>query len=203
MLHTLVVYVDDKPGVLNRVASLFRRRAFNIDSLTVGHTETPGVSRMTIVCDVDPLNARRVEANIYKLVDVLRVDDITEQPSVERELAMIKVAATAGDPRADHPARRRLPRARRGRLGRLADRRDHRQRRQDRAAADVLKPYGVLEMVRTGRVAMARGPRPAERLADQFAGEDAQRRSGRFVTLSEPVAAAAARSSGARSLRSP
>ena len=54
MLHTLVVYVEDKPGVLNRVASLFRRRAFNIDSLTVGHTETPGVSRMTIVCDADP-----------------------------------------------------------------------------------------------------------------------------------------------------
>ena len=54
MLHTLVVYVEDKPGVLNRVASLFRRRAFNIDSLTVGHTETPGVSRMTIVCDVRP-----------------------------------------------------------------------------------------------------------------------------------------------------
>ena len=94
MLHTLVVYVVDKPGVLNRVASLFRRRAFNIDSLTVGHTETPGVSRMTIVCDADPLNARRVEANIYKLVDVLRVDDITAEPSVDRELAMIKVSAT-------------------------------------------------------------------------------------------------------------
>ena len=94
MLHTLVVHVEDKPGVLNRVASLFRRRAFNIDSLTVGHTETPGVSRMTIVCDADPLNARRVEANIYKLVDVLRVDDITHAPAVDRELAMIKVAAT-------------------------------------------------------------------------------------------------------------
>ena len=94
MLHTLVVYVEDKPGVLNRVASLFRRRAFNIDSLTVGHTETPGVSRMTIVCDADQAAARRVEANIYKLVDVLRVDDITDQPAVERELAMIKVAAT-------------------------------------------------------------------------------------------------------------
>ena len=94
MLHTLVVYVEDKPGVLNRVASLFRRRAFNIDSLTVGHTETPGVSRMTIVCDADPAAARRVEANIYKLVDVLRVDDITDQPAVERELAMIKVSAT-------------------------------------------------------------------------------------------------------------
>src|SRR4029078_2723994 len=94
MLHTLVVHVEDKPGVLNPVASLFRRRAFNIDSLTVGHTETPGVSRLTIVCDGDPLHPRRVEANIYKLVDVLRVDDITHAPAVDRELAMIKVAAT-------------------------------------------------------------------------------------------------------------
>ena len=94
MLHTLAVYVEDKPGVLNRIASLFRRRAFNIDSLTVGHTERPGVSRMTIVCDADETSARRVEANVYKLVNVLRVDDITDHPSVERELAMIKVTAT-------------------------------------------------------------------------------------------------------------
>ena len=77
MLHTFAVYVEDKPGVLNRVASLFRRRAFNIDSLTVGHTETQGVSRMTIVCDADQAAARRIEANIYKLVDVLRVDDMS------------------------------------------------------------------------------------------------------------------------------
>src|SRR3954453_918844 len=93
MLHTLVVYVEDKPGVLNRVASLFRRRAFNIDSLTVGHTEQPGVSRMTMGGDGEEATIRRVEANVYKLVNVLRVDDLTERPAVERELAMIKVAA--------------------------------------------------------------------------------------------------------------
>src|SRR5436190_2060075 len=63
MLHTFAVYVEDKPGVLNRIASLFRRRAFNIDSLTVGHTETEGVSRMTIVCDADETSARRIGAN--------------------------------------------------------------------------------------------------------------------------------------------
>jgi acetolactate synthase I/III small subunit len=172
MLHTLVVYVEDKPGVLNRVASLFRRRAFNIDSLTVGHTETPGVSRMTMVCDVDPLSARRVEANIYKLVDVLRVDDITNEPAVERELAMIKVAA---------------PQSVRAEIIQLAD--VFRARVVDLSPesliveitgggdkierlADVLRPYGILEMARTGRVAMARGPHAAEQLADQFAGED-------------------------------
>jgi acetolactate synthase I/III small subunit len=172
MLHTLVVYVEDKPGVLNRVASLFRRRAFNIDSLTVGHTETPGVSRMTIVCDVDPLNARRVEANIYKLVDVLRVDDITDAPSVDRELAMIKVAAT--------------PEVR-SQIIQLAD--VFRARVIDVSPEsviveitgsgdkivrliEVLTPYGVLEVGRTGCVAMARGPRTAEKLEDRFAGEE-------------------------------
>ena len=82
MRHTFAVYVEDLPGVLNRVASLFRRRAFNIESLTVGHTETAGVSRMTIVVDTDEHGARRLEANLYKLVNVLRVDDITLRPSV-------------------------------------------------------------------------------------------------------------------------
>ena len=70
MLHTFAVYVENKPGVLNRVSSLFRRRAFNIESLTVGHTETPGVSRMTIVVDTDEYGARRLEAHLYKLVPV-------------------------------------------------------------------------------------------------------------------------------------
>src|SRR5712664_2840555 len=94
MLHTFAVYVDNKPGVLNRVASLFRRRGYNIESLTVGHTETPGVSRMTLVVETDGEAARRVEANLYKLVNVLRVDNITAQPAVYRDLAMIKVATT-------------------------------------------------------------------------------------------------------------
>ena len=79
MRHTFVVHVEDKPGVLNRVASLFRRRAFNIESLTVGHTETDGVSRMTIVVNTDVNGARRIEANLYKLVNVLRVTDLTGQ----------------------------------------------------------------------------------------------------------------------------
>src|SRR4249920_771279 len=94
MVHTFVVYVDNKPGVLNRVASLFRRRAFNIESLTVGHTEQPGVSRMTVVVDTDAYGARRLEANLYKLVPVKRVDDISNSPSIVRDLALIKVAAT-------------------------------------------------------------------------------------------------------------
>src|SRR5438552_15895121 len=94
MLNTFVVYVENKPGVLTRVASLFRRRAFNIDSLTVGRTEKPEVSRMTITADADRDQARRIEANLYKLVNVLLVENITNQPAIVRDLAMIKVAAT-------------------------------------------------------------------------------------------------------------
>lgn len=95
MLHTFVAYVEDKPGVLNRVASLFRRRAFNIESLAVGHTNITGISRMTIVVDaVDGSVARRIEANLYKLVNVLRVDDLTGRDSVSREMALIKVQAS-------------------------------------------------------------------------------------------------------------
>jgi acetolactate synthase-1/3 small subunit len=94
MIHTIIAYVEDKPGVLNRVASLFRRRGFNIDSLAVGHTNMPGISRMTIMVNAEEENvAKRIEANLYKLVNVLRVDDLTHKSPVARELALIKVKA--------------------------------------------------------------------------------------------------------------
>src|ERR1700758_4866164 len=96
MLHTFAVYVDNKPGVLNRVASLCRRRAFNIESLTVGHTERAGVSRMTVVVETDARGAQRMEANLYKLPNVLEVRNISEIPSLFRDLALIKVASDAG-----------------------------------------------------------------------------------------------------------
>src|SRR6185312_13559246 len=92
-LRTYIMEVEDLPGVLNRVTSLFRRRGYNIDSLAVGRTEVPGVSRMTIVMEADDDAARRVEANLYKLVNVLRVEDTTWRPTVSRELALIKVRA--------------------------------------------------------------------------------------------------------------
>src|SRR3982750_3176189 len=94
MLNTYVVYVENKPGVLTRVSSLFRRRGFNIDSLTVGRTEKPDVSRMTIVVDANEDQARRIVANVYKLVNVLLIDDVTEEPALLRDLALIKVSAT-------------------------------------------------------------------------------------------------------------
>jgi acetolactate synthase-1/3 small subunit len=94
MLHTFVALVEDKPGVLTRVASLFRRLNINIVSLTVGRSEKPGTSRMTIVSDASPTAGHRIMASLYKLENVLQVDDIGQYSSVSRELALIKVAAT-------------------------------------------------------------------------------------------------------------
>jgi acetolactate synthase I/III small subunit len=94
MLHTFVAIVEDKPGVLTRVASLFRRLNVNIVSLTVGHSEKAGISRMTIVADASPSAGHRIMASLYKLENVLQVDDIGQHASVSRELALIKVAAT-------------------------------------------------------------------------------------------------------------
>jgi len=94
MLHTFVALVEDKPGVLTRVASLFRRLNINIVSLTVGRSERVGVSRMTIVCEASPTAGHRIAASLYKLENVLQVDDIGQLSHVARELALIKVAAT-------------------------------------------------------------------------------------------------------------
>src|SRR6201996_9445521 len=94
MMHTFVALVEDKPGVLTRVASLFRRLNVNIVSLTVGHSEKPGVSRMTIVSDASTTASHRIMASLYKLENILQVDDVSQAPAVVRELALIKVAAT-------------------------------------------------------------------------------------------------------------
>jgi acetolactate synthase-1/3 small subunit len=175
MEHTFVAYVEDKPGVLNRVASLFRRRGFNIESLTVGHTDQAGVSRMTIVVDTDEFGARRVEANLYKLVNVLRVEDVTPHAAVVRDLALIKVAADG---------------ASRAQVMQLCD--VFRARVVDVAndslvieitgtvdkidgLVEVLRPFGIIEMVRTGIVAMRRGPAAVDpnppRIAAQLPAE--------------------------------
>jgi acetolactate synthase-1/3 small subunit len=94
MLHTFVAYVEDLPGVLTRVASLFRRLNINIISLTVGRSERVGLSRMTIVAESSPESGNRIRASLYKLESVVHVDDIAQAPAVTRELALIKVAAT-------------------------------------------------------------------------------------------------------------
>jgi len=94
MLHTFVAYVEDIPGVLTRVASLFRRLNININSLTVGRSERQGLSRMTVVCEASAEAGHRIRASLYKLENVVDVDDIAKAPTVTRELALIKVSAT-------------------------------------------------------------------------------------------------------------
>ena len=160
MRHTFVVYVEDKPGVLNRIASLFRRRAFNIESLTVGHTETEGLSRMTILVESDSHEALRIEANLYKLVNVLRVHDITSVSAVYRELAMVKVETKTSEIRTQVMQLVDVFRARVVDVapGSVIIEVTGTEKKID-GLLEVLEPYGLLELVRTGRVGMVRGPR--------------------------------------------
>jgi acetolactate synthase-1/3 small subunit len=162
MLHSFVVYMDDQPGVLNRVASLLRRRAFNIESLTVGHTETPGVSRMTLVLEAGGDEAVRLVANLHKLVNVLRVADVTDRPTVFRDLALIKVAAPP-DARAGVMQLVQVFRARVVDLAAdsLIIEATGTEDKID-GLIEVLRPFGLIEMVRTGRVAMERGTNGAD-----------------------------------------
>src|ERR1043165_2344631 len=163
MLHTLAVYVDNTPGVLNRVASLFRRRAFNIESLTVGHTEQDGVSRMTIVVATDEYGARRLEAHLYKLVPVRRVDNITNAPQISRDLALIKVSA-AGEARTHVMQLVDVYRARVVDVSpeSLVVETTGTEDKID-SLVEVLRPFGIIEIVRTGRIAMVRGTNGVEK----------------------------------------
>jgi acetolactate synthase-1/3 small subunit len=157
-LRTFVAYVEDRPGVLNRISSLFRRRNYNIVSLNVGRTHEVGVSRMTFRVEANEDSARRIEANLYKLVNVLSVEDITDKPTVSRDLALIKVAVG--------PAKRgevlqlcEVFRARAVDVGpdTLIVEITGTQDKIDGLIA-ILEPFGVAEMVQTGTVAMTRGP---------------------------------------------
>lgn len=157
MLHTLVVLVDDKPGVLNRVASLFRRRAYNIESLTVGHTDMNGLSRMTITVEGDAQHIERLTWYLYRLVNVIQVEDLSEKKMVSRDLALIKVN-TASEKRAEIF---QMVEVFRGRVVDVTPSSIIVEITGDGEKIDgfveVLKPLGIIEMVRTGAVAMERG----------------------------------------------
>ena len=158
MGRTLIALVEDKPGVLTRVASLFRRRAFNIESLTVGHTELPGTSRMTIVVEDTRAGAEKLTQHLYKLVNVIRVEDITDSPAVTRDLALIKVKTEGGRSRSEVL---QIVDTFRGRVVDVAltTLMIEVTGNEDKinGLVEVLRPYGIMEMVRTGRVAMVRG----------------------------------------------
>jgi acetolactate synthase I/III small subunit len=155
--HILVALMENQPGVLNRVVSLFRRRAFNIDSLTVGRTERSDVSRMTVVVDGETTDVEQVIKQLYKVIEVLKVSEITADPNVVSEMALIKVAATVGQ---------------RVEIATLVE--VFRSKIVDVAAdsmivevtgaeekienlLNLLRPYGIKEMVRAGAIAMTRG----------------------------------------------
>jgi acetolactate synthase I/III small subunit len=153
--HTLVVLLRDKPGVLNRTVSMFRRRGYNIASLTVGHAERSGISRMTLV--VESEDVEQVAKQLYRLVDVLKVEDVTDAPTVEREMLLIRLKAS-GSARAEIAA-----------LAQVFDCKivdvDHSMMMLEMTGTpakvdnfiDVVKPFGIAEMMRTGKITMVRG----------------------------------------------
>jgi acetolactate synthase-1/3 small subunit len=183
-LRTFIAHVEDLPGVLNRVTSLFRRRSYNIESLAVGRTHEAGVSRMTLVIEADDNGARRIEANLYKLVNVLRVEDTTQRATVARELALIKVRADAGS----RPAVVQVCEVFRARVIDVAPEALICEITGPAAKidglVDVLAPFGVVELVRTGAVAMVRSAEGSDRAArrggdDRGDGDDGDDRDDR------------------------
>lgn len=158
--HTLVALVEDKPGVLTRVASLFRRRGFNIESLAVGGSEQPGLSRMTIVAIGDSAQIEQVRKQLEKLINVVKVSDITEGDMVTRELALIKVKAT--------PSTRseimQIVSIFRANIVDVAPNSLTVEVTGDEDKVNsllgLLRDFGVKEVSRTGRIALTRGSSP-------------------------------------------
>jgi acetolactate synthase-1/3 small subunit len=155
--HTLIALVEDKPGVLNRMASLFRRRGFNIESIAVGHSEVPHLSRVTIIVDGSTTMVEQVRKQLDKVIDVVRVSDITGDDTVARELALIKIKATSST---------------RSEIIEIVDifRASIVDVASDSLTIEVtgdeekinslfnlLRGFGIKEIARTGRIAMTRG----------------------------------------------
>ncbi len=155
--RTLVVLMEDRPGVLSNVSNLFRRRNYNIESLTVGHSETPDISRMTVVVYASDAVLEQVTKQLYKLINVTKVTDITDDDAVIRELALIRVHAISTN-RAEI---KQLVDIFRAQIIDVAhdsmtieitgteDKVD--------SLVEILRPFGIKELTRTGRVAMVRG----------------------------------------------
>ena len=155
--HILVVLVMDKPGVLNRVASLMRARNFNIESLAVSHTDQKDISRMTITLHGDDVAVEQAAKQLYRLIDVLKVQDVTAEPTIQQELALVKIRATEST-RAEVL---RLVELSRGRVVDLADGSVIVEVTGTEPEVDafvaLVRTYGIKELVRTGAVVMARG----------------------------------------------
>ena len=157
--HTLSVLVEDQPGVLARIASLFSRRGFNIESLAVGPTEIPGVSRMTIAVSVEGLPLEQVTKQLNKLVNVLKIVELDREASVQREILLVKV-------RADLESRSRVLEAVQLFRAKVVDVSPESVVIEATGNADkldallrVLEPFGIKELVQSGMVAIGRGAR--------------------------------------------
>ncbi len=172
--HTIVALVEDKPGVLNRVASLFRRRGFNIQSIAVGNCEIPHLSRMTIVVDGPVTMVEQVRKQLDKVIDVVRVSDISGENIVARELALIKVAATS---------------VTRSEIMQIVDifRANIVDVGSDSVTVEVtgdedkidslfnlLRSFGIRELARTGRLAMTRGGATLPQVEEESAANQAK-----------------------------
>jgi acetolactate synthase I/III small subunit len=155
MIHTLLILMQDHPGALQRTITLFRRRAFNLHSVAVGPSETPGVSRMTVRVEAD--NVEQVVKQLYRVIEVLKVTDLTEEPAVHREIALIKIHVPVGT-RAEAIAlagvfgAKVLDVGTRSMVFELAA-----YPAKVENFVEVLRPFGIKEMVRSGRIAMLRG----------------------------------------------
>ncbi len=155
--HILVVMVEDHPGVLNRVVSLLRRRSINIDSITVGHSEQPGVSRMTLVLPGNDDDIEQATKQLYKLLEVLKVTDVTDLPAVSHEMALIKVAAKSQHRQeilliAQMFNARVIDASPNTLLLEMTGPED-----QVDSLLTMLRSFGIRELVRTGSIAMTRG----------------------------------------------
>lgn len=157
--HTLSVLVQDQPGVLARVAGLFSRRGFNIESLAVGPTEIPDVSRMTIVVNVEGLALEQVTKQLNKLINVLKIVELDEASSVQREIMLVKVKADA-ETRSHILETVQLFRAKVVDVASDAVTIEATGKHEKlEALLRVLEPYGIKELVKSGLVAVGRGPR--------------------------------------------
>lgn len=171
--HMLSVLVEDKPGVLARVASLFSRRGFNIESLAVGPTELPDISRMTIAVSVEGAQLEQVTKQLNKLVNVIKIVELDPEDSVQREIMLVKV-------RADSDARSRVLETAQLFRAKVVDVSPEAVTIEATGKADklaallrVLEPFGIKELVKSGMVAVGRGPRSitdrAVRIVDRSA----------------------------------
>ena len=182
-LHTIVALVQDRPGVLNKIASKWRQRAFNIESLTVGHSEIPGLSRMTFTVDGAAHDIEQVTKQLFKVIEVVKVSDVTSDAVVARELALIKVASN----RESRSAIIEIVDVFRAKIvdvgaDSLVIEATGTEDKID-AIVSMLSPFGLKELVRTGRVAMVRGGTTTMK---QPAADGADQRSHRSAGEGKP-----------------